>query len=309
MFGKLHRRDTILIAALAVVAILSLTASWFGGQKLEREILIRNATDEAVRWATYLEENFTDLNRVLSQGRVTDEDRAVIAVAEEAGAVFRYKMFDPNGVIVVASRPDDLGATNTKPYFSGIVQQGGTFTKLEEEESFGGDRQVVSEAYVPFMQGGRFQGAIEVYVDNTAAAEILHGNIRIAQLGLVGMLLVLGAVCAGVIVYNIRDRNRDYNAMAESNEALAKAEAEVRSLNGELEQRVEERTAEINQKGAQLNEANARISKLNEDLMKANSDLEKRIDARTADLERANEQLLRLTERYVGNGTPGLAAE
>ena len=162
---------------------------------------------------------------------------------------------------------------------------------------------------MPFMQGGRFQGAIEVYVDNTAAAEILHGNIRIAQLGLVGMLLVLGGVCAGVIVYNIRDRNRDYNAMAKSNEALATAEAKVRSLNIDLEQRVEERTAEINRKSAQLNEANARISKLNEDLMKANGELERRIDERTADLERANEQMLRLTERFVGGGAPGIAAE
>lgn len=309
MLGKLHRRDTILMAALAAVAIFTLTASWLGGQKLEREILIRNATDEAVRWATYMEENFTDLNRILTQGQLTEADRAVIRVTEEAGAVFRYKMFDPNGVIVVASRPDDLGNTNTKPYFSAIVQRGGTFTKLEEEESFGGDRQVVSEAYVPFMQGGRFQGAIEVYVDNTAAAAILHDNIRLAQFGLVAMLLVLGAACSGVIIYNIRDRNRDYNAMAASNAALAKAEAQVRSLNGDLEQRVEERTAEIIKKGGELNQANARISKLNDDLMKANADLEKRIDKRTADLERANEQLLRLTERYVDGGQPGIAAE
>lgn len=309
MFGKLHRRDTTLMAVLALVAVFSLAASWFGGQKLEREILIRNATDEAVRWATYMEENFTDLNRILSQGRLTDADREVIRVTEEAGAVFRYKMFDPNGVIVAASRSDDLGKTNTKPYFSALVQQGETFTKLEEEESFGGDRQVVSEAYVPFMQGGRFQGAIEVYVDNTAAAEILHGNIRIAQFGLLGMLLVLGAACAGVVVHNIRDRNRDYNAMAESNEALAKAEAEVRSLNNDLEQRVEERTAEINRKSDQLNEANARVSKLNQDLMNANAELEKRVDQRTADLERANEQMLRLTERFVGGGQPAIAAE
>ena len=308
MFGKLHSRDIKLIALLTVIAAVALGASWYGGQKLERQILLRDATDEAVRWATYLEDNFSDLERTLTDGRTTPADEAAIAVATDAGGVFRYKMFDADGLIVLGSRPEDLGKTNTKPYFSAIVQQGGTFTKLEEEESFGGGRTVVSEAYVPFMERGRFRGAIEVYVDNTARALILHSNIRAAQWGLVGILALMGIALAAVISHNIRNRNRDYDAMAEANEALARAEAEVRHLNEGLEQRVEERAAELNQKNTQLNEAYARITGLNADLMKGNAELERRVDERTADLERVNEQLLRMTERFAGTDNPAADA-
>ena len=160
---------------------------------------------------------------------------------------------------------------------------------------------------MPFMRSGQFRGAIEVYVDNTARADILHGSISIAQWGLVGVLVLMGLALAAVIAKTNSDRNRDYNAMAEANEALAKAEAEVRELNQGLEQRVEERAAELNDKNTQLNEAYARITKLNGDLIKANSELENRVDERTKDLERANEQLLRMTERFVGGDSAAAA--
>ena len=118
----------------------------------------------------------------------------------------------------------------------------------------------------------------------------------------------MGMALAAGIAQNVSNRNRDYNAMAEANEALAKAEAEVRELNQGLEQRVEERAAELNDKNAQLNQAYARITKLNDDLMKSNADLEGRVDGRTKDLERANEQLLRMTERFVGGNSDTAAA-
>ena len=305
MFGKLHSRDVKLIVLLAVIAAVALGASWYGGQKLERQILLHDATDEAVKWATYMEQNFGDIERTLTDGRLTPEDEAVINAARNAGGVFRYKMFDANGVIVVASRTNDLGQTNTKPYFSSIVRHGGTFTKLEEDEAFDGGRKVVSEAYVPFMRGSRFQGAIEVYVDNTARAAVLHGNIRATQWGFVGLLVLLGGASAAVMAYNIRERNRDYDNMAEANEALARADTEVRRLNEGLEQRA----AQLDQKNAQVKEAYALITSLNKDLTTANSKLEGRVDERTADLERANEQLLRMTENFVGVDDPKSVAK
>lgn len=295
--GQALSRDKQLIFLLVVITMFSIAATWLGGQKLERQLLIRNATNQAVHWANYLERNMSDLDRVLNEGRLTSRDEDLLATALDAGNMFRYKIFDANGVIVLASRPRDLGMTNTKSYFLEIVRHGGTYTKLEEDESFGANHEVVSEAYVPFVSSGQFRGAIEVYVDTTGLANELRGEVGIAQWGFTGLLLVLGALYGLATAHNIRDRNRDYNTLAAANVALANAESDVHMLNEDIDRGV----AALELKNQQLNLAIEGTTKLNAELAKANSELEIRVDDRTAELQRVNEQILRMTERFFGS--------
>ncbi len=278
MGKKLQPRDTKLLAALVLASIFAITACWFGSRQFERHLLTVEAEEAAVHWATFLEKHFTDLEGLLRTGAVTPDDRALLDFASEAGRMFRYKMFNQDGDIVVASRPSDLGRTNTKPYFAEVVQRGGTFVKIEEEEDFGTAMTTVSEAYVPFMENGEFKGAIEVYVDATAHAQSLREKSTQALLALIAFLLTLGGVFSVFLAYNIRDRNRDFQKVKTAHEASSRAAAEVKVLNAELEQRVAERTHE-------LNNANQKITKFNEEL-------EQRIVERTAELEETQKELL-----------------
>ena len=136
----------------------------------EHAYLEKEALDGAVKWAVFIQDNLSDLDGLLIGNPISASDQRVFDIASNTGDVFRYKVFGPDGLIVFASRANDVGKTNIKPYFSDLVKKGRTFVKIENEEDFGDDRSVVSEAYVPIMKHDRFRGAIEVYVDMTGRA-------------------------------------------------------------------------------------------------------------------------------------------
>ena len=152
--------------------------------------------------------DLVNLDQILAGSAITEDDKRVIEAASKAGNIFRYKFFDANGVIVHASRASDNGLTNTKPYFANLVRHGKSYAKIEREEKFGAERQVVSEAYVPIMSDGRFQGAIEVYVDVTPRAKALLHFGEIAFLGLFTLLVAIGSVMAIVVSRNIAGHKR-----------------------------------------------------------------------------------------------------
>jgi len=124
-----------------------------------------------------------------------------------------------------------------------------------------------------------FKGAVKVYVDSSVRAQALREKSTEALLALFAFLLSLGGGCGIFIVRNIRDRNRDLRAVMKAHQAASQAEAKVRTLNADLEERVAERTDE-------LSIANQRITRLNESL-------EQRVAVRTAELKAAQGELLR----------------
>ncbi|MCZ6698047.1 MAG: PAS domain-containing protein [Planctomycetota bacterium] len=180
----------------------------------QNQILTYEAEEAASTWGIFLRSNLADLDRILEGGSITDDDMRVIESARKAGNVFRYKIFDRNGVIVHATRPKDHGKTNTKPYFANLVRNGKMFAKIKKDEQFGNERQVVSEAYVPIMVGGQVRGAIEVYVDVTTRAQNLANLGKIGFLGLVALLAALGAVMGIVVSRNITGHKRAVEANA-----------------------------------------------------------------------------------------------
>ena len=192
----------------------------------ENWLLENEALESAVKWATFIHDNVSDLDDILAGNPISEVDQRVFELASQAGNVFRYKLFRADGVTVFASRASDLGTTNTKPYFSGLVKKGQTFVKIEDQEDFGDDRTVVSEAYVPFMGDNQFRGAIEVYVDMTARAAALR---YIGRRVLGGILLLLGvfeATC-GVFVWQ---NSRDIAERKRAKEALRESEARLQAI-------------------------------------------------------------------------------
>ena len=152
-----------LALTLSLICAIALVATWFGSHEFKHNLLEQEATSDAVRWAEFVASQSKEINAELSQGHISTQTLNALKIASIAGGVFRYKLFSADGIIVHASRPEDIGKLNTKPYFEKLVRKGKTFAKIETDENFGEDRTVVSEAYVPLMEDGRFAGAIEVF--------------------------------------------------------------------------------------------------------------------------------------------------
>lgn len=200
------KRNRRFLLTLLVIGIIATVASWTAVRKGEVWLLEKEATDSAVEWASFVQGGLSDLEGLLRGRAITAHDHQLFKFAGEAGHVIRYKLFGRNGLIVFASRAEDIGETNTKPYFSALVKNGKNFVKIEREENFGRDRSVVSEAYVPFMKDGHFLGAVEVYVDMTARADTLHQTGNIIFLALVALLLAVAAVCGVFVWLDMRAR-------------------------------------------------------------------------------------------------------
>ncbi|MDH3594687.1 MAG: ATP-binding protein, partial [Rhodospirillales bacterium] len=285
----------------------------------QQQFLEESAETQSIQWAELIRENLSDPEATFAYGKISEDDAGLIALVTEAGGVYRYKFYNQDGVVVLASRLNDLGTKNTKPYFYEIVAQGDPFVKIEHdvaateiqpevtaggEADYQGHEQVagrhlavVAEAYVPMIEQGRFLGAIEVYVDASTTAVYLEKQMLEAQLGLVAILAVLGIFMTIVIRSNMRERNRELATMSRAHESMAKAEEQVARLNQELEQRVEERTAELERANQDILKANEDALRASEDVQRLNSQLEQRVEERTAQLNKAYESMAKLNDQ------------
>ncbi len=220
-------RDRKLLISILAVGIAAIVISWGVVHRAEIVHLEKEALDGAVKWAVFVQDNLSDLDGLLIGDPISASDQRIFNIASNTGDVFRYKVFGPDGRIVFASRARDLGTTNVKPYFSKLVKKGRTFVKIEEEEEFGDDRTVVSEAYVPIMEHDRFKGAIEVYVDMTERAYALRDTNNLALAGLLLVLAVIGGICGMFVRRNILERDRELREVLESRRRILAAEEEV----------------------------------------------------------------------------------
>ncbi|MCZ6774168.1 MAG: response regulator [Proteobacteria bacterium] len=244
MFG--HNRKLLL--SLLIVGVVAIATSWSAVRQAENSHLREDALDSALKWATFVQDNLSDLDELLGGDPILASDLRVFEFAGKAGNVFRYKVFGPDGRIVFASRASDVGKTNTKPYFSDLVTKGHTFVKIEEEEEFGGGRTIVSEAYVPIMDHDRFKGAIEVYVDMTAPAVAHREAGNLALMGLLTLLGVIGAVCGLFVWQDIRDHERELREVTESRERIITVGIALREAHETLEQRTAALETEITER-------------------------------------------------------------
>jgi signal transduction histidine kinase len=246
MLRYLSPSDRTLLVRLFAVAILSLLAVFALGRFAESIFLQTESEVASRRMADFLRHNLADLDRVLVVGRLTDEDRTLFRHAAQMGGVFRYKLFNPEGRIVHASRPDDVGRQVTTPYFDSIVRQGKSYfdvayrsigtTAYTDELGTPYEEGIilVGERYVPIMQNGVFKGAIEVYLDMTP----LFGRLRQITLAALGgvfvVFVVVGVVCSVFVYRNMverRHRIEELQAARQKAEHLAhEAEAMLKGL-------------------------------------------------------------------------------
>jgi len=238
-----------LLSTLILICTFALVVTWYASRQFKESLLEREAISDAVRWAEFVASQSPDVNEELSRGHISRQTHDALKLAMRAGDIFRYKLFSPDGVIVHASRMEDVGETNTKPYFEEIVRKGQTFAKIANDEKFGLDKAIVGEAYVPLMDGNQFQGAIEVYVDATDTAARFDQVARYAFWG-VSVLMIGVASCWTFFVWrDLQNRTR--------------LEAEITENRNHLQELVDTATQELKTNAEDLKQALAKEQELN----------------------------------------------
>lgn len=223
----IHPRDARLLAGFVVFSLIALAACAFGARQFERHLLAAEAQEMAAHWASILRQRFSDLDGLLRAGRISSADQDLLEFTSEAGRVFRYKVLNRNGVVVVASRVTDLGRVDTGPGFAAVVDTGGTAARVVDDEYFGAEQITVTKAYAPLMAGAPFEGAVEVYVDATARARTLR-DLSDRALGWLAVILAsLGIGCVVYVIQNARERERGRREVMQAQETMLHAVAMV----------------------------------------------------------------------------------
>jgi diguanylate cyclase (GGDEF)-like protein len=194
-------------AWIAGVASL-LAAVWFGLDHSAERLLSRSAEQTALRYAEIIVGRVPELPRIFDRQRVSDEALAELKHLRRNGDVFRFKLFDREGHLLMTSddldRPDPLAALGqaqgaADAHLSGnalvrdVVLGGGNAIEIKSGAGKADRPSVYTEAYVPMLAAGAVIGVVEVYVDSTVlAARIQTAFVEVATV-VGGALLLVGA--------------------------------------------------------------------------------------------------------------------
>ncbi|NRF71102.1 EAL domain-containing protein [Aquincola sp. S2] len=170
-----------------------------------QEQLERDTRHSALNWAHLAGSTVPDLEALFEGRGVSPGARQQLERLRHASQVFRFKLFDRRGILLLVSDELDRDAASGGPAAAGprpdaysapaAALAGSSLIVLKREQR--PDRPAVySEAYVPLLRDGRVLGIVEVYVDQVAqAASIERAFARVA--GAVAALLSLLVALAG----------------------------------------------------------------------------------------------------------------
>ncbi len=197
-----------LATALVVVGLLAA-----GRAYVENESLA-----QAEHWAKILRTRMKAFNPLLRGVPLSAEDSRILDFAAETSNILRFKIFDARGKVVHASRKTDIGSSTEEMYFYKRVALGKKLVKVGEVYK---NNRLIGEAYIPIMENGRFLGAVEVYIDVTAAM----GRFQRLS-GIAALVLVLVLAMAGAAQFFFIWRHLQRRRVAERRHDLARTKAE-----------------------------------------------------------------------------------
>lgn len=296
MLAKLRLKDVRLAVLFIVVGALAAVGLSRGEQILIQQLLQSQASHQAQFWGNYLTSHIDDVDALLSRGSVSARDEEVIAFITNSDQVRNFRMFDRDGLVALATKPEDLGLAFDADFFLRDVRQGKPVTILMDRMDASGRSRSLGRIYQPFMSNGIFRGAVEIEADFTELRNGIKAFLDTGETALLVGLVLITLVLGLFVRQDIKERNSQIESLQRAHQSLAQAETEVAQLNTQLERRVERRTLE-------LNEANDKLSEVNGNMARLNQQLEQRVEERTAQLSKmidqvhaANDSMARMNE-------------
>ena len=285
MFAKLKFRDVRLAILFVVVGVLAAVGLARGEQFLISQLLQSQADRQAKFWGDYLEGHLSNVDALLNRGSITDRDEEVVAFITGSAQVESFRMFDRDGLVALATQPQDLGLVFDEEFFLRDVRRGQSITHLRTaRDPETGHRRTLGKTYHPFMSNGAFLGAVEIEADFSDVRAGIKEFLDVGEKALLTGLVLITVILGIFVRQDIKERNTQIETLQRAHQSLALAEEEVAELNAQLEQRVEERTLE-------LNDANDKLSQVNDNMARLNQELEQRVEERTAQLSKVIDQV------------------
>ncbi len=156
------------------------------------DAITREGEHKASQWVRFFNDHMPDLQVLVTSGQPTGEQIAPIESAVQFGEVFRFKLFDPNGRLVLVSNEARFRAEKTTEYDNGISKKaravfdtGTSNISINDGTEKPNRPDVYIEAYVQALDANRSPFAvIEVYTDETPTSTLFHSVFDWLAIGL-----------------------------------------------------------------------------------------------------------------------------
>jgi diguanylate cyclase (GGDEF)-like protein len=201
------------LAVLAVVVVALVGGAFL----VERGAIDRFLYDDAVAsgrsWTEYLASNLTDLDGIAAGKEPSAASRAFLDQAKKVGQVFLFKIYDATGRVRYESDAlpeagtdeEALAAHNSEA--AEAIENGQP--AIEVKEGTPPTRPpFFSEAYVPYLVGGKVTAVVETYIDQTAKRHGFEAAFLIATAELGFLIAAAFAVPAAAWYLRGRDKQK-----------------------------------------------------------------------------------------------------
>lgn len=186
---------------------LSLIAATFVLSVFVSTRIVNNLIDEAAQttarnWAdTLVVQGGEKVDQVLAGRELSAEDKAFFETIALVGNVFRYKIFGPDGTLVLVSDIlEDTGRHSLQDHRPAIAQGivgGLTFTETKDGRNNPDRPDVYAEVYLPYVKDGVVKGVIEAYIDHTDTSNLFRQNLNFIIL----LMAALAVISLGHAIY------------------------------------------------------------------------------------------------------------
>ena len=152
-------------------------------------LLYLNATRTAEDWAQYLAANVKDLEQIAAGEMPSSASVAFFDATRQAGAVFRYTVFNRYGYSVLVSDRDKITPVDVSDFSALAAQSIKSAQPIVDakESSTAGEPAYFAEAYVPAMVDGRPIAIVAAYVNQTEERNSFYRTFLIAAMSLCGL--------------------------------------------------------------------------------------------------------------------------
>ncbi|HZP21261.1 MAG TPA: EAL domain-containing protein [Bauldia sp.] len=181
------------IAIFAVVGLGLVAGAIFIQRMAMDRLLYQDAVATGRTWAEYVATNLSDIRQIAEGRDPSPESRDFLDHARKTGQVFLFKIYDATGRVryesdaLPAGETDEEDLAEHNPEAAEAIDE--RRPAIEAKEGVPPSRPpFYSEAYIPYIVGGRVLAVVETYVDQTA---------RRAEFGIV---LNEAAILLGVLV-------------------------------------------------------------------------------------------------------------
>lgn len=193
-----------ILATLCGVLTIALVSSYLVNRTTQKT-LDELAADTASHWATHLAETLPGIHNIVQGHPPSWQARELLEQTRSAGDVFRYKIFDAQGELVLVSdnpyfRLDDNANLNEhNPMAAQVPITGRAFIDVRQGD--GHTRpEYYSEAYVPIVVDNETIGIIEVYIDQThLRAGLITSLSELSLLTFLAMIAAFGIPALGFV--------------------------------------------------------------------------------------------------------------